>query len=122
MAQRVTTRYVDDLEQARGREIDAIGTTEFALDNHNLEIDLSADNRAKLDAVLAPYIAAGRRRAGGRGRARRGRTATVDGGQFRSRAENQQIRDWAVKRGLKVSARGRIPVDVVDQYDNREQD
>ncbi len=32
------------------------------------------------------------------------------------REQNQAIRDWARKRGMKVSDRGRIPAEVLDAY------
>jgi hypothetical protein len=38
------------------------------------------------------------------------RAASVD------REQNQAIRDWARKRGMKVSDRGRIPSDVTEAY------
>ena len=32
------------------------------------------------------------------------------------REQNQAIRDWARKRGMKVSDRGRIPAEVLEAY------
>jgi nucleoid-associated protein Lsr2 len=115
-------RLVDDLDGESADE-----TVEFAIDGKNYEIDLSKDNAGKLRDALADYVSAARR-AGGRrrgssssngagtssasaaaGTAPKGRTA-ID------REQNQAIRDWARKRGMKVSDRGRIPAEVLEAY------
>jgi hypothetical protein len=113
MAQKVTVSLVDDLDGDKADE-----TVEFGLDGKNYEIDLSNSNADKLRDALADYVAAarrpgGRRRSGGgatAAAAATGRRASVD------REQNQAIRDWARKRGMKVSDRGRIPADVLDAY------
>ena len=38
------------------------------------------------------------------------------GGPSIDREQNQAIRDWARKRGMKVSDRGRIPAEVLEAY------
>ena len=121
MAQIREVRLVDDLDGEAADE-----TVEFGIDGRNYEIDLSKENASRLRDVLADFVSAARR-AGGRrrggssssaatggpsgaaGSAPRGRTA-VD------REQNQAIRDWARKRGMKVSDRGRIPADVLEAY------
>ena len=55
-------------------------------------------------AVPAPDPASG-----GAGAAPKGRPS-ID------REQNQAIRDWARKRGMKVSDRGRIPAEVLEAY------
>lgn len=111
MAQKVTVSLIDDLDGDRADE-----TVEFGLDGKNYEIDLSSSNADKLRDALAGYVAAarrpgGRRRSGGGGAAAAAsRRPSVD------REQNQAIRDWARKRGMKVSDRGRIPADVLDSY------
>ncbi len=112
MAQKVTVSLVDDLDGDKADE-----TVEFGLDGKNYEIDLSSSNADKLRDALAGYVAAarrpgGRRRSGGGGAAAAAanRRPSVD------REQNQAIRDWARKRGMKVSDRGRIPADVLDSY------
>lgn len=113
MAQIREVRLVDDLD---GHQADE--TVEFALDGRQFEIDLSKANADKLRDGLADFVAAARR-SGGR---RRGSTATVGARRPTvDREQNQAIRDWARKRGLKVSDRGRISSDVLEAYhqDNR---
>ncbi|SDN34390.1 histone-like nucleoid-structuring protein Lsr2 [Allokutzneria albata] len=113
MAEKVIRTLVDDLDGSEAEE-----TVEFAIDGVSYEIDLSGGNAGKLRDSLADFIASarkvgGRRRsAGGRSAARPGRPAAAD------REQNQAIREWARKRGMKVSDRGRIPADVLESYHN----
>jgi hypothetical protein len=118
VAQIREVRLVDDLDGEAADE-----TVEFGIDGKNYEIDLSKENAGRLRDVLADFVSAarragGRRRgsstgtggpSGGAGSAPRGRT-TID------REQNQAIRDWARKRGMKVSDRGRIPAEVLAAY------
>jgi nucleoid-associated protein Lsr2 len=112
VAQKVTVSLIDDLDGDNAEE-----TVEFGLDGKNYEIDLSSGNASKLRGALADYVAAarrpgGRRRSGGGGSAAgaAARRPSVD------REQNQAIRDWARKRGMKVSDRGRIPAEVLEAY------
>jgi hypothetical protein len=110
VAQKVTVSLIDDLDGNKADE-----TVEFGLDGKSYEIDLSSGNAGKLRDALAGYVAAarrpgGRRRSGGAGTAVASRRPSVD------REQNQAIRDWARKRGMKVSDRGRIPADVLEAY------
>ena len=118
MAQIREVRLVDDLDGEAADE-----TVEFGIDGRNYEIDLSKENAVRLRDVLADFVSAarrsgGRRRAssaptngasGSAGTAPKGRTA-ID------REQNQAIREWARKRGMKVSDRGRIPGEVLEAY------
>lgn len=109
MAQIREVRLIDDLDGESADE-----TVEFGIDGKNYEIDLSEKNAGQLRDALAAYVAAARRRTGSR---RRGGAAA--GGTRRpaiDREQNQAIRDWARKRGMKVSDRGRIPAEVLDAY------
>ncbi|SDY12077.1 Lsr2 protein [Saccharopolyspora shandongensis] len=113
MAQKVTVTLVDDLDGGQADE-----TVEFGLDGVAYQIDLSADNAGELRDALANYVS-NARRAGGRKKPgpRPGATARSAGGSTSAdREQNQAIREWARKRGLKVSDRGRIPADIVEQY------
>jgi len=108
MAQKVTVSLVDDLSGSRADE-----TVSFGLDGKNYEIDLSSDNAEKLRKALTDFVAAARR-PGGTRRASAGaaRRPSVD------REQNQAIREWARKKGMKVNDRGRIPTDVVEAFHN----
>ncbi|GEL25793.1 Lsr2 family protein [Pseudonocardia sulfidoxydans NBRC 16205] len=102
-------RLIDDLD---GKAADE--TVEFGIDGKTYEIDLSESNAGKLRDALASYVAAARR-AGGRRRAAAG-SAPANRRQSVDREQNQAIRDWARKRGMKVSDRGRIPAEVLEAY------
>jgi hypothetical protein len=117
VAQKVTVSLIDDIDGERADE-----TVEFGLDGKNYEIDLSSGNAGRLRDALADYVAAarrpgGRRRSGGGGSG--GAAAAAAAANRRpavDREQNQAIRDWARKRGMKVSDRGRIPADVLESY------
>lgn len=94
MAQKVQIHLIDDLTNEAADE-----TVEFAIDGVSFEIDLTAKNAEKLRNALAPYAQAGRRTGG---RSRRFSKASVAG------PSTAEIREWAVKNGYEVSARGRI--------------
>lgn len=111
MAQIRETRLVDDLD---GEAADV--TVEFGIDGKMYEIDLSTGNAGKLRDALAAYVASARR---ANVRRRSGAPATTNGAVRRptiDREQNQAIREWARKRGMKVSDRGRIPSEVLDAY------
>ncbi|MDM4721862.1 Lsr2 family protein [Micromonospora sp. WMMA1363] len=117
MARQTITQLIDDLDGG-----DADQSIEFSLDGRAYTIDLSDENATTLRQALSPFVAAGQRvgRASGHNgitRAVRGATASA---QRSTRARNQEIREWASANGYDVSERGRIPVEVVEAYDNRE--
>jgi hypothetical protein len=110
-------RLVDDLDGETADE-----TVEFGIDGKSYEIDLSKENAGRLRDALADFVSAARR-AGGRrrgssgpGTASSGAGAAPKGRPAIDREQNQAIRDWARKRGMKVSDRGRIPAEVLEAY------
>ena len=103
MAQKITVELQDDLDGGPADE-----TVRFGVDSAEYEIDLSKKNAAAFRKKLAPFIDHARK--AGRGQRRRpGRTAA-------SRDRSGDIRAWAKDHGIAVSARGRIPASVVEQY------
>jgi hypothetical protein len=114
MAQKVTVSLVDDLDGSEAEE-----TVEFGLDGASYQIDLSEDNAERLRDALAEYVDHARR-SGGR---KRGATRPAPGRPARpataDREQNQAIRAWARKQGMKVSDRGRIPSEVIDAYNSQ---
>ncbi|WP_345411652.1 Lsr2 family protein [Pseudonocardia xishanensis] len=109
MAQIREIKLIDDLDGKKADE-----TVEFGLDGKNYEIDLSKGNADKLRDALASYVGAARKAAG-----RRRASAPAGSASRRpsiDREQNQAIRDWARKRGMKVSDRGRIPAEVLEAY------
>jgi hypothetical protein len=86
----------------------AAETVRFGMDGAEYEIDLSKKNAAAFRRKLAPFT--GHARKAGRGQRRRpARTAA-------SRDRSGSIRAWAKQAGIAVSARGRIPASVAEQY------
>jgi hypothetical protein len=103
MAQKVTVELHDDLDGGPADE-----TVRFGVDSAEYEIDLSKKNAAAFRRAFAPFIEHARK--AGRGQRRRSaRTAA-------SRDRSGSIRAWAKQSGIAVSARGRIPASVVEQY------
>lgn len=109
MAQIREIRLVDDLDGEVADE-----TVEFGVDGKSYEIDLSTANAKRLRDALAEFVASARRasgrRRGGGAPAAAARRPSID------REQNQAIREWARKRGMKVSDRGRIPAEVLEAY------
>ena len=108
MAQKVTVQLVDDLDGSVAEE-----TVEFGLDGVSYQIDLSSVNAEKIRDMLSDFVTNARRsgmRKRSTGVVPKARSAAVD------REQNQAIREWARKQGMKVSDRGRIPAEVLDAY------
>lgn len=110
MAQKVQVLLVDDLDGGEAEE-----TVKFGLDGTNYEIDLSGSNAQTLRDALATYVGVARKvgRAAsvrGGGRARAASSAASD------REQNRAIREWAKRKGLEISDRGRISQEIVDRY------
>ena len=106
MAQKIQTFFIDDLDGS-----EAEGTVLFGLDGTQYEIDLSTGHAKELRAALARYIDVGRRVTGTTRRAgQNGRKAPANG------VSNTEVRAWARTHGLEVKERGRIPADVIAQY------
>jgi hypothetical protein len=111
MATQTTVTLVDDLDGSNADE-----QVEFTVDGKSYAIDLSASNSQKLRDVFAPYISAARR-SGGRRRSAAAAVGTAARPTARTdREQNQAIREWAQKKGLKVSERGRISASVLDAF------
>jgi hypothetical protein len=103
MAQKITVAVQDDLDGGPAEQ-----TVRFGIGGTEYEIDLSNNNATAFRRQLAPFIEHARK--AGRGQRRRpGRTAA-------SREHSGDIRAWAKDHGIAVSARGRIPASVVEQY------
>jgi hypothetical protein len=104
MATKITVALEDDLDGGPAEE-----TLRFGIDGTEYEIDLNDKNASAFRRQLAPYIDHARK-AGRAQRRRPGRAAA-------SRERSTDIRVWAKDQGIAVSARGRIPASVVEQYE-----
>lgn len=101
MAQRVVVTLSDDINGGEASE-----TIAFGLDGKSYEIDLNTANAEKLRTALAPFVEAGRKRAGS-GRAYHRTSVAPD---------PQTVRAWAQSNGYEVPARGRIPKKVYEAF------
>jgi hypothetical protein len=104
MAQQIETSFIDDID---GGEAD--GTIRFGLDGHEFEIDLNREHSDELRSTLGRYISHARkvgaaRRPGARSSRKANSVDTV------------AVRSWAREHGLEIKDRGRVPADVVEQY------
>jgi Lsr2 len=106
MAQKVSVLLVDDLDGSEAKE-----TISFGLDGTRYEIDLNGEHSQEMRGQLERYVKAARKVTGSTGRPVRVRRATADD------ARNKKIRNWARERNLDVNDRGRIPADIVAQYE-----
>lgn len=112
MAKKVVVSLVDDLDGGRADQ-----TIQFGLDGADYEIDLSTDNVQKLRAALDSYVTVARPcDAGRRPRRSRAPRTVAAAPQSVDRAQNQAIRDWARRRGMFISDRGRISATVLKAY------
>jgi len=119
VAQKVLVELVDDLDGSAASK-----TVIFGLDGQTYEIDLSEKNEEALREALGDYVGAGRLagkvgRRNGMSTAKLRQTATAPRNTTGiDREQGRAIREWARKRGMKVSDRGRIPADVVAAFNN----
>lgn len=108
MAVKVRHFKVDDLEALNnpGHDVVAERTIRFSVNEQQWEIDLASANAAGFFDLLRPYQQAGRRvKAPTRSRPKSQRDTTA------------KIREWAQSNGYKVKEMGRIPRDVVADYE-----
>ena len=105
MAQKVKVILEDDLTGGPAEQ-----TVRFGLDGKHYEIDLSAENAAKLREAIRPFA----------NKARRTRPEKTTQGRRRStpqrNGETARIRAWAQNNGYNVSARGRVHRHIKDAY------
>lgn len=107
--QRVEVQLEDDLTGGPADETVAFGVSGIAY-----EIDLSSRHAADFRRRLAPFVERARLLHPQR---RRGTFRTAA-----SRERSRQIRAWAERQGLPVSDHGRLPGDVIRQYETAHAD
>jgi hypothetical protein len=110
MVRRIEVQLLDDIDGSHASE-----TVSFSLDGRHYEIDLNSKHAEKLRSSLGRYVEAAtkidRVHRTNASRARRaGTPARTD------REQNRAIRDWAQRKGIELSSRGRIPQSIVEQY------
>jgi len=106
MTQKVSVLLVDDID---GSEADE--TIPFGLGGTHYEIDLNSKHAQELRGQLERYVKAARKVT--RSAAQPARVRRINAND----AKNKEIRNWAKERGLEINDRGRIPADIVAQYE-----
>jgi hypothetical protein len=104
MATKMTVMLEDDLDGGPADE-----TLRFRVDGSEYEIDLSKKNARAFRKQLEPFVEHARK--AGTGQRRRSRRTSA------SRGRSSDIRAWAKDKGIPLSARGRIPASVAEQYE-----
>ena len=102
--QKVEIQLEDDLTGGPADE-----TVEFGVDGRAYELDLNARHAADLRHRLAPFVE--------RARLVQQRRFKATARTAASRARSGQIRAWAEQQGVTVSARGRLPASVIQEYE-----
>jgi hypothetical protein len=108
MAQQTTVALIDDIDGGKAAE-----TVSFGLDGSIYEIDLSKKNATALRKALGEFTASARKVRAGKAAAKVARTTTA---AAPARVDARAVREWAQEQGIAVSARGRVPSDVVEKY------
>ncbi len=107
MAQRIHVVLEDDID---GSVADS--QVSFAFEGVTYEIDLNTTHVAEFREAIAPWISHARRVSG----RRTTRRATPAAGEATGPSATE-IREWAKKRGMEVSARGRVPASIRSAYE-----
>jgi hypothetical protein len=87
---------LDDID---GNE--ATETVRFSYQGKAYEIDLTDDNRYRLEKVLDPFISHAR---------------STGGNHQEPASEHRKARAWAMQRGVSVGVRGPVPTNVMSDY------
>lgn len=109
MATVTTTVLVDDLDGSKATE-----TISLALDEDHYEMDLSAENAARLRDMLAKFIEAAVAIEAVPPPRITKQVIIVPS----SKEQIQAIRDWARQNGFEVSKGGRIPKNVLKAFND----
>lgn len=104
---KVQVILIDDIDGT-----DADRTVQFALDGTSYEIDLNKENAAKLEKALAPFIDKATKVSSARAAGGRATRRTASG-----RSKAAEVRAWAKEQGISVPDRGRVPNEVLEQYE-----
>ena len=108
MAQQKSVTLIDDLDGGKAAE-----TIAFGLDGANYEIDLSKKNASALRKAVADFVEHGRRVKAGAAPAAKSQRRPVP----RKGPDPAEVRQWAAGQGITVSIRGRVPAEVIAQFE-----
>lgn len=101
---------IDDLDGTEGAT-----TRTFSIDGEDYQIDLTDANHKKMIKAFEKYTQFGRKVSRAPRRAVRSPARAPHGG-----VDNDTLREWARKKGMTVSSRGRVRKEIVDAF-NKDQ-
>lgn len=103
MARQQSVSLIDDIDGTK-----AVETIRFGLDGVSYEIDLNRKHAGNLRKSLGEFVDHGRK----------AKTETRNAKPANKNAAPKAsiVRSWAAANGIPVSARGRVPADVVETY------
>ena len=111
MVRKVTVQMTDDLDPAQSADT----TVQFGVDGAEYEIDLSAENAARLREKMERFIEASHPVK--QQKPKRGIRKQVITTGVVSKEQTQAIRHWATENGYHVSERGRIPATIREAFE-----
>jgi Lsr2 len=111
VARTVQVSLIDDIDGTTADE-----TVTFGLDGATYEIDLTSKHAKQLRTSLEKFTARARR-VGRGGVAPTGRRRTAAAPVSNDRVQIQAIREWAKRKEIQLSDRGRIPARIIAQYE-----
>lgn len=111
MASRTITQITDDLDGSEGAE-----TVTFGVHGATYEVDLTKDNQQRLQEALEPFLGVARKAGGSGPRRAAGRSTSSSSPSGASGVDVRAVRAWAAENSIGLSARGRIPNTIVEQY------
>ena len=97
------TILIDDLDGSEANQ-----TIAFVINGDAYTIDLSNDNANKFFTDIQPYVKAAQNR-------KRQKISVIQG-EVIAVEQRSAIREWAKKNGLEISARGRIPKEIIEAF------
>ncbi|SIS04030.1 histone-like nucleoid-structuring protein Lsr2 [Williamsia sterculiae] len=109
MAKKQVVQFIDDLD---GKILDEFETVKWSLDGKHYEFDTSPKHAAQFRDSLTRYVEISRS-----GGSRAAKKVQSNGSGTRSKEQTQAIRDWANANGIEVSDRGRIPLKVIEAFE-----
>ena len=104
MAKTTITHFTDDLDGSSDAN-----TIEFSYKGTSYTIDLAEKNEAKFDKAMERFILAATQV--------KTRASSNRRSASKRRKDLSAVRTWAKGEGLDVSERGRIPKNIVEQYE-----
>lgn len=104
MATQINTTMLDDLALANKKEVVAEQSIQFALDGVLYKVDLTAANAKKFRDFLTTYTNVGTK------------LGFLPKNLKRTDTDIAAAREWALSRNLKVATRGRVPQEILNQY------